>query len=519
MMPGTTTSTSDLTSLRTLGELKEAGYRRRSVKDELRENLIHKLRNREPVFTGILGYEKSVIPQIQNAILGRHDMILLGLRGQAKSRILRLLPQLLDEYIPVVAGSELNDDPFDPISKHARDLVAQHGDETPIDWLHRDERYGEKLATPDTTIADLIGDIDPIKAAHRRLTYADEEVIHFGIIPRTNRGIFAINELPDLQPRIQVGLLNIMEEQDIQIRGFNIRFPLDVLMVFSANPEDYTNRGNIITPLKDRIDSQIHTHYPKSIEIGVDITRQEAWEDRNGTTPSVRVEVPYFFREIIEQTAFEARASEYVDQKSGVSARMTRAALENLVSAAERRALINRETETVTRLSDLNYIEPALTGKVELVYEGEQEGAQNVARMLVGRAVRTIFTRYFTDPDDKRSGREPYQEIVKWFAAGNHVEIEPEMPVGTYVQALEQVDGLREVARAHDAGSSAEEQAVLMEFILEALHQNSLVGKDVVNERRTYSDMMGSMLSSLGSIDIDDEDFDEYDDPDDDPIF
>lgn len=518
-MRSTTSSSVEPTKIQTLGELREAEYHRRSVKDELRENLIRKLRNGETIFSGILGYEQSVIPQIQNAILGRHDIILLGLRGQAKSRILRLLPQLLDEYVPIVEGSELNDDPFDPVSKHARDLVSEHGDETPIAWLHRDQRYGEKLATPDTTIADLIGDIDPIKAAHRRLTYADEDVIHFGIIPRTNRGIFAINELPDLQPRIQVGLLNILEEQDIQIRGFNIRFPLDIMMVFSANPEDYTNRGNIITPLKDRIDSQIHTHYPRSIEVGVDITRQEAWEQRNGEDASVRVHVPYFFREIIEQVAFEARASEYVDQKSGVSARMTRAALENLISAAERRALLNGEVETVTRLSDLNFVEPALTGKVELVYEGEQEGAQNVARMLVGRAVRSIFARYFNDPDDKRSGRQPYQEIIKWFAGGNLVEIDPDMPVTAYVQALEQVDGLRDVARAHDSGATAEEQAVMMEFVLEALHQNSLVGKDLVNARRTYSDMMGSMLSSLGSMELDDDEFDDYDSSDDDPLF
>ncbi len=280
------------------------------------------------------------------------------------------------------------------------------GDDTPIEWLHRSRRYAEKLATPDTTIADLIGDIDPIKAANRRLTYADEEVIHFGLIPRTNRGIFAINELPDLQPRIQVGLLNILEEQDIQIRGFNIRFPLDILLVFTANPEDYTNRGNIITPLKDRIDSQIITHYPKTIEIGIAITQQEAWQERDG---QVRVHVPYFFREIIEQIAFEARQSEYVDQKSGVSVRMTRAALECLISAAERRALLNGETETTVRLSDLLFVEPAITGKIELVYEGEQEGVQNVARMLVGRAVKAIFPRYFPDPANRKEGRAVYQ--------------------------------------------------------------------------------------------------------------
>src|SRR6056297_2187235 len=296
-------------SVKTIGDLKESGWESVSVKEEIRRNLIKKMQQSDDLFPGVLGYENSVIPQIQHALLGKHDLLLLGLRGQAKTRILRMLVNFLDEEMPIVAGSEIHDDPFNPISKFGRERVADEGDDTPIEWVGRDQRYGEKLATPDTTIADLIGDIDPIKAANKRLTYADEEVIHFGIIPRTNRGIFAINELPDLQPRIQVGLFNIMEEQDIQIRGFNVRFPLDVMMVFSANPEDYTSRGNLITPLKDRIDSQIITHYPKTIDTGIEITNQEAWQERDGLpdTPSVDVRVPHYFREIIEQIAFEAR--------------------------------------------------------------------------------------------------------------------------------------------------------------------------------------------------------------------
>lgn len=512
-MADVSTELRELTELRTFGDLKRHGYEPVSVKDEMRRNLIQKLRSGEDVFEGIIGYERTVIPQIENAILAKHDLILLGLRGQAKSRIIRLLPLLLDEYIPVVQGSEINDSPFRPISKHARDLLDEHGDDAPIEWIHRSERYGEKLATPDTTIADLIGDIDPIKAANRRLTYADEEVIHFGIIPRTNRGIFAINELPDLQPRIQVGLLNIMEEQDIQIRGFNIRFPLDVLMVFSANPEDYTNRGNIITPLKDRIDSQIITHYPKTLPVGIEITRQEAWEERAGHAgDGVEVTIPHYFREIIEQVAFEARDSEYIDQKSGVSARMTRAALEDLISGAERRALINGEKETSVRISDLLYIEPAITGKVELVYEGEQEGAQNVARLLIGRAVNVIFRQYFPDPSDKKEGRSPYQPILGWFARGNAVDVEPDMPFTDYAKALDQVEGLKDFVRKHSNPSSPAETAAMMGFVLEALHQNSLVGKELYDDSVTYNDMMGSMLSSIGPFSEEDDEDDEDDD-------
>jgi len=521
-LPTTTVLTMALTDLTTLGELKEADYQVRSVKDEMRANLKKKLRAGEEIFPGILGYDQTVIPRIQNAILAKHDLILLGLRGQAKSRIIRMLPQLLDDHIPVIEGTPLNEDPFNPVTKQGRELVEEKGDGTPIEWLPREERYGEKLATPDTTIADLIGDIDPIKAANERLTYADEEVIHFGIIPRTNRGIFAINELPDLQPRIQVGLFNIMEEQDIQIRGFNVRFPLDVMMVFSANPEDYTSRGNLVTPLKDRIDSQISTHYPKTIETGMAITEQEAWQDRADGEAEVDVHIPHFFREIIEQIAFEARESEYIDQTSGVSVRVTRAALEALISAAERRALLNGEDETTVRISDLMHVAPAITGKVELVYEGEQEGAEEVALTLIGRAVRDRFTDYFPDPDDKEDGRPEYQDVLSWFSQGNTVDLDQDMSDRAYADTLGQVDGLQALVEEHLSPENSGETRSGMEFVVEALHQNSLVGKEVGEGGQTYDDIMGSMLSSIGdggmpSDDFDEGDFDD-DDDDDDPL-
>ena len=501
------------TDLTTLGDLKDAGYRVRSVKQELRQNLMRKLHAGDDIFPGIIGYERSVIPQLQNAILAKHDIILLGLRGQAKSRIIRMLPSLLDDYVPTIKGTPLNESPFHPLTKQGREIVDEHGEDTPIAWLPREERYGEKLATPDTTIADLIGDIDPIKAANQRLTYADEEVIHFGIIPRTNRGLFAINELPDLQPRIQVGLLNIMEEQDIQIRGFNIRFPLDVMMVFSANPEDYTSRGNLITPLKDRIDSQIITHYPKTIDLGIEITEQEAWQDRSdGDALAVEVHVPHVFREIVEQVAFEARDSEYIDQTSGVSVRVTRAALEDLISAAERRALLNGETETTVRISDLAHVEPAITGKVELVYEGEQEGAKNVALTLIGRAIRTMYTQYFPDPGDKENGRPQYKEILDWFAQGNTVHLDQEVSFSTYANELDRVDGLKEFVDEHVTSGDPGATASMMEFVLEALHQNSLVGKEIDDGEQTYNDIMGSMLSSFGDGGFDEDDFSDEDD-------
>lgn len=522
-MTDTSTGEGDATTpapeIATRGALRDAGYRPRSVRDEIRANLIAALRDRREVFPGLLGYERSVIPQVYDALLSRHDFILLGLRGQAKTRLVRALPALLDEWMPVVAGAELHDDPFQPISKAARDLVAEAGDETPVAWVHRSRRYGEKLATPDTSIADLIGDVDPIKAATRKLTYADEETIHFGLVPRMHRGIFAINELPDLQPRIQVGLLGVMEEQDVQIRGFAVRLPVDVLMVFTANPEDYTNRGAIITPLKDRIASQILTHYPRELATGVEITRQEAWTER-GTDAAggAAVHVPHVFREIVEQVAFEARASEYVDQKSGVSARLTRAALEALVSAAERRAILHGEAETTVRASDLAAIEPAITGKVELVYEGEQEGVTAVAHTLVGRAVAFTMRRYLPDPAQKGTGRDAegeapggraaWRDVLGWFARGHALELDTDLRDDAYAEALERVDGLGALVDRHAPGGTPAERAAMMELALETLHQHSLLGKDIAEDGARFTDLVGSVLSGLGSFDPDDEDDD-----------
>ncbi len=489
----------------TLGELRKSGYTVKPVKDELRENLIRKMQAHESLFPGIVGYEKTVIPAIVNAILAKHDIILLGLRGQAKSRIIRALPGLLDEYIPVVKGSEINDNPFQPCSKFAMDLVNECGDATPIDWVHRDQRYGEKLATPDVTIADLIGDIDPIKAAAQRLHYAHEGAIHFGIIPRCNRAIFAINELPDLQPRIQVGLFNILEEKDIQIRGFNVRIPMDIMLVFTANPEDYTNRGNIITPLKDRIDSQILTHYPRSLEDAIKITEQEAHITREGR----EIKIPYFFKEIIERIAFEARKSEFVDQKSGVSARLTIAAMENLVSNAERRAILLGDAVVVPRICDLAHVLPGMTGKLELVFEGEQEGSVKVSKALVGKAVRETFKMYFPDPLKKRGrpsqeqGGKPddpeYGKIIQWFESGNVVEISDDMTLERYSHELDKVKGLREFTKRHMKNIDERyEVPSVLEFVLDGLHQNSKIAKDEIDHVTSYKDMVGSIFAGPG---------------------
>ena len=498
---------------RTFGELKAAGYRPRGVKEEIRANIMTRLRAGEPLFPGIVGYEHTVEPQIVNALLSRHDFILLGLRGQAKTRLLRALIQFLDEWIPAIEGCPLNSDPFTPLTHHARVALETHGDATPIAWLDREQRYQEKLATPDVTIADLIGDIDPIKAATLRLDYSDERVIHYGIIPRTHRGIFAINELPDLQPRIQVGLLNILEEKDFQIRGFPVRIPLDVLMVFSANPEDYTNRGNIITPLRDRINSQIITHYPLTREQGMAITEQESWTRRDS---GIEVRVPSFMRELVEEVAIQARQSEYVDQNSGVSARLPIALIENLVSNAERRALKTREPVVVARVCDLQQAVAAVSGKVELVLEGEQEGALNVARALLGRGIKAMFSQRFPDAFKPRRTRRAaaaaaaegeseqaaseYRPILEWFSSGNHIEIADDVPQADYARRLGSVKGLAEVSGKYLEPADDGEAAVAMELLLEGLHQHSMLSRERTDGAATeYKDMLKSMLSGLGT--------------------
>lgn len=489
--------------IKTLGELKKSGWTSLSVKDEMRKNLLKKIKDKEPLFPGIMGYENTVIPQIKNAILARHDLILLGLRGQAKTKLLRMLVDFLDEFIPVVKGSEVNDDPLQPVSKFAVELIEEQGDNTPIDWLHRGRRYGEKLATPDTSVADLIGDLDPIKAASKKLALADEEVINFGLIPRTNRGIFVINELPDLQPRIQVALLNIMQERDIQIRGFNIRIPMDVSIAFSANPEDYTNRGNIITPLKDRIDSQIITHYPRDLSTGIKITEQEAWTNRHG---SVIVNVPDLYRTIIENVAFEARKSEYIDQKSGVSTRMTITAMEQVISSAESRAALNNEKQTDLRITDLYAMVPALTGKLELVYEGEQEGAVNVAKHIIGKAINKTFKEHFPDPQTRKreENKNDYDAILNWFNAGNLLELPSILDDNSYKNRLDAVDGLASLVDSKFAGNNNGSKYPAMDMVIEALHQNSKLGKDDIDDIHTYTDMLGSMLGGMTGFDDDD---------------
>ncbi|MEO8771846.1 MAG: magnesium chelatase [Ferruginibacter sp.] len=505
----------EVSKIKTIGELKKSGYISRSIKDEIRANLISKIKAKENAFPGILGYEDSVIPDTERALLSRHNILFLGLRGQAKTRLARQMVELLDEYIPVIAGSEINDDPFNPISRYALDLIEKEGDNTPIEWMHRSKRYGEKLATPDVSVADLIGDIDPIKAATLKLSFADERVLHYGIIPRSNRSIFVINELPDLQARIQVSLFNILEEGDLQIRGFKLRLPLDVMFVFTANPEDYTNRGSIVTPLKDRIESQILTHYPKSLETSLAITAQEAdiIEEQHQ-----KVNISDLIKRLIEQVAFEARENELVDKKSGVSARLTISAYENAISAAERRAIVNDEQTTQVWLSDLTGIIPSITGKIELVYEGEQEGPYQVAYNLLEKSIRTQFVQYFPNPDTlkKKKAKEtqpadnPYKAVTRWFDAGNNLNLFLETKDADKIQMLYKVDGLHALVKKYYNAADEKENALLMEFVLHGLASYSLISKKIFEGKIEFKDLMGSMLN-MGSQHFGEDDFNEED--------
>jgi magnesium chelatase subunit I len=481
-------------NIKTLGQLKSAGYKFKTIKEELRENLIAKLRKKEKVFEGIWGYEETVIPDLERAILAGHDINLLGLRGQAKTRLARLMINLLDEYVPIIEGSELNDDPLHPISRFGRDKVQELGDNTPVAWLHRNDRYSEKLATPDVSIADLIGDVDPIKAATLKLPYSDDRVIHFGLIPRSHRCLFVINELPDLQARIQVALFNILQEGDIQIRGFKIRLPLDIQFVFTANPEDYTNRGSIVTPLKDRIDAQIITHYPKSMDVSKKITQQEAYVHDEQKSMIAVAEIA---KDLVEQIAFEARKSEFVDAKSGVSARLTISAYESLLAAAERRALMNNEKKTNVRISDFIGVVPSVTGKVELVYEGQQEGPGIVAQNLVGKAIRSQFVSYFPDPDKfrKQKDKSPYKKISNWFGDGNTIDLLNNMSDVDYEKTLKSVPGLQDLITEFHKGQDNNLKLFMMEFALHGLAEYSLISKHTLTSGLQFKDLLSSMFS------------------------
>ena len=478
----------------TLGELKKSGYKSRSIKEEVRENLNTLLKKGDRSYEGIIGYEHTVMPDIERALLSKHNILLLGLRGQAKTRIARLTSQLLDEYIPAIEGTELNDDPLNPISTEGKRIVAERGDKTPVKWIHRDDRYIEKLATPDVSIADLIGDVDPIKAASLKLPYSDPRVIHHGLIPRSHRSIFVLNELPDLQARIQVSLFNILQEGDIQIRGFKLRLPLDILFVFTANPEDYTNRGSIITPLKDRIESQILTHYPETIEIAKKITSQEA---KISDDIKSSIHIPELLKDLLEMIVFEARESELVDEKSGVSARMSITALENLYSTVERRMLINKEDKGQARVSDFWGIIPAITGKVELVYEGEQEGPYNVALHLMSGAIRKLFLKHFPDPDrsDNSMEKDPYGVLRAWFGAGNSIELFNDSSEDSFISALDGVPGLRKLVKAFNI--KGKDEAVFMEFVLHALTEFEVISKEFMKNNISFKDPLANMFNDL----------------------
>jgi magnesium chelatase subunit I len=486
----------DHKKIKTLGDLIKAGYQPVGIKDELRNNLKERITKGKETFHGVWGYEDSVIPELERAILSRHNINLLGLRGQAKTRLARLMVNLLDEYIPVVSGSEINDDPLNPISRYSKQLIAEKGDETPVSWLHRDERFYEKLATPDVTVADLIGDVDPIKAANLKLSYADDRVIHFGMIPRANRCIFVINELPDLQARIQVSLFNILQEGDIQIRGFKLRLPLDIQFVFTANPEDYTNRGSIVTPLKDRIGSQILTHYPNEIDTARKITEQEARlnEDQIKT-----VYIPELAKDLLEQISFEARTSEYVDAKSGVSARTSITAYENLMSTAERRALSQGLERTTVRLSDFMGVIPAITGKIELVYEGEQEGADTVAMMLIDDAIKSLFPNYFPAilKLEQKNEEGPYDDLILWFFDREGIELPDDLSDAEYQKMLDNILPLQALIKKHQPKVSQRDSYFLKEFLLWGLVVHKKLSKQRYKKGYQLKDLYGGFISKL----------------------
>ncbi|MCH6546904.1 MAG: magnesium chelatase [Gemmatimonadetes bacterium] len=482
----------------TLGELKETEWgnparHRRSVKEEMRQNLTCMIEEGHEPFAGIVGFEDTVLPQLTNAILSRHNFVLLGLRGQAKSRILRALVGLLDEEMPIIAGSEINDNPFAPISKYGRQLIEERGDDTPIDWVPREQRYVEKLATPDVTIADIIGDVDPIKAARGGHLLSDELTIHYGLLPRGNRGIFAINELPDLAGKVQVGLFNILEEGDIQIKGYPIRLPLDILMVFSANPEDYTARGKIISPLKDRLGSEIMTHYPSSLELGLQVTKQEAWTERDGR----QIDIPMFIFEIVERVAFEARADKRVDRRSGVSQRLPISLLETVVSNAERRAMVTRERRVVPRVTDVHAALPAITGKLELEYEGELQGAEKIAMDIVKRATGATFDNHVSAID--------CEEVISWFDEGGALKISRDERADVCLKGFGVVPGLFDIIESAGLAPKKDPATVVAasELVLEGLVANKRISStEEIGYARAVADTPPSFGSDGGTTNL-----------------
>lgn len=480
----------------TFKELKNSDYKDQTINQEIQANLIARIKAKQPVFEGLYGYEDTVVPQLKKAIIAGHHINLLGLRGQAKTKIARSMVDLLDEYMPIVKGSEINDSPFQPISKYARDLMSEMGDKTPISWVHRSNRFFEKLATPDVNVSDLIGDIDPIKAATLKLPYSDERVLHYGMIPRANRCIFVLNELPDLQARIQVSLFNILQEGDIQIRGFQLRMPLDIQFVFTANPEDYTNRGSIVTPLKDRIGSQIFTHYPKSIALAREITEQEAKISKDD---KLSILVPDLAKDLLEEVAFTARKSEYVDAKSGVSARLTISAMENLMAAAKLRLIETDAAKTTIRLVDFMSIIPSITGKIELVYEGEQEGAEQISYHLISESIKTLFPDFFPKIEklEKQDEEGPYDTLLGWFFQDNQLFLEDSLTEKKYQDTLKGIAGIEAILKKYQPNCDQQDLYFMMEFLLWGLEAFKKLNKYRTLEGFQFKDSLGSYIQGL----------------------